>query len=220
MVPPTTIKPKATGLSEAVAHLARVEPRLADIIEQVGECRLKIEELQTPFEALAESIIYQQITGKAAQTITNRLIEKFAPKAFPEPSDIVAASDEDLRSVGISRPKVLALRDLAEKTISGLVPTMEELHTMGDQEIIDHLIQIRGIGRWTAEMLLIFRLGRMDVLPIHDYGVRKGFAIAFNKKELPTPLQLQKRGEKWKPYRTVASWYLWRATDSLNGRAK
>jgi DNA-3-methyladenine glycosylase II len=206
--------------AEAIAHLSRVEPKFARLIEQVGECKLQRAELQSPFEALAESIIYQQITGKAALTITNRLIEKFAPKPFPAPSDILASSEEDLRSVGISRPKALALRDLAEKTIDGLVPTLGELETMSDDDIINHLIQIRGIGRWTAEMLLIFRLGRTDVLPIHDYGVRKGFAIAFGKKELPTPLELQKRGEKWKPYRTVASWYLWRATDSVTPGGK
>jgi 3-methyladenine DNA glycosylase/8-oxoguanine DNA glycosylase len=204
--------------ADAVDFLRGVDPKLAKIIEVVGECKLERAELQSPFEALAESIIYQQITGKAALTITNRLIEKFAPKPFPAPSDIVNASDEDLRSVGISRPKALALRDLAQKTLDGTVPTLAQLETMSDDEIIEHLIQIRGIGRWTAEMLLIFRLGRMDVLPIHDYGVRKGYAIVFRKKELPTPLELQKRGEKWKPYRSIASWYLWRATDG-KGRA-
>src|SRR4051812_4018136 len=125
--------------ADAIAHLTRVDPKLAKIIELVGECKLQPAELQTPFEALAESIIYQQITGKAAVTITNRLIQKFAPKAFPAPSDIIGATDEDLRSVGISRPKVLALRDLAQKTIDGHVPTLGELEKMTDDEIINHL---------------------------------------------------------------------------------
>jgi 3-methyladenine DNA glycosylase/8-oxoguanine DNA glycosylase len=167
---------------------------------------------RTTFEALAESIVYQQLTGKAAATIHGRLCAMF-PRRRLQPEGILGASEADLRGAGLSRSKVLAVRDLATRTLEGHVPSVRELHRMTDDAIVEKLVQVRGIGRWTVEMLLIFRLGRPDVLPVHDYGVRHGFKLAYRKKVLPTPNELASQGEKWRPFRTAASWYLWRAVD-------
>ena len=188
---------------------------LSRLITRVGPYLLKTEADQPPFQSLTESILHQQVAGKAAAAILGRFRAEFGNgKAFPAPARIVGASDEHLRAVGISRSKAAALRDLAAKTIDGTVPTAKALHTMEDTEIIERLTEVRGVGVWTAHMLLMFRLGRPDVLPVGDYGVRKGFAQTFRTKaELPTPTELTKRGERWRPYRTVASWYLWRALE-------
>ncbi len=166
------------------------------------------------FVALAEAIVHQQLTGKAAATIFARLCALF-PHAHrgPTAERILRTPDDKLRGAGLSRPKILSLRDLARKAQDGEVPTLAEVHRMDDEAIVERLSQVRGIGRWTVEMLLIFRLGRPDVLPADDYGVRKGFAIAFRKRDLPTRRELEQRGARWKPYRTVASWYLWRAVE-------
>ena len=164
--------------------------------------------------ALAEAIVYQQLNGRAAATIFARLCALFpGGHAGPNAEQILRASDARLRSAGLSRSKMLSLRDLARKAVDGKVPTLAEVHRMDDEAIIERLTEVRGIGRWTVEMLLMFRLGRPDVLPVDDYGVRKGFTIAFRKRKPPHPKDLQKYGARWRPYRTVASWYLWRATD-------
>jgi DNA-3-methyladenine glycosylase II len=199
---------------------------------------LRIASTQSPFEALTESIIYQQLHGKAAATIHRRLLESFLPSvedrgiaqngtpAHPSPQQILDAPNAQLRAAGLSANKSLALRDLAAKTIDGTVPTLASIRRMSDQAIIDHLTQVRGIGKWTVEMLLIFRLGRPDILPTTDYGVRKGFALTFGKlkpsdkvapADLPTPATMEARAERWQPWRSVASWYLWRACDLANG---
>jgi len=198
---------------EAVSHLRERDPKLGQLIDRVGAFRLKLDGRATPFAALCESIIYQQITGKAAASIAGRFRERVGEGRFPSPERLIQATDILLREVGLSRGKCAALRDLAAKSLDGTVPEMRRLRSMEDDAIVEQLTQVRGIGRWTAEMFLIFRLGRPDVLPIQDYGVRKGFKLAFRSRELPKPETIARRGERWRPYRTVASWYLWRALD-------
>jgi 3-methyladenine DNA glycosylase/8-oxoguanine DNA glycosylase len=196
----------------AAAHLASRDAKLGELIDRVGPLQLELAATKTTFEALAESIVYQQLTGRAAATIHGRLCALFARKR-PRPDLLLTMNDDALRGVGLSRGKALALRDLAARTLDGTVPTIGRLKAMTDQEIVDRLVKVRGIGPWTAEMLLIFRLGRPDVLPVHDYGVRQGFKLAYRMRELPAPKALARRGEKWRPFRTAASFYLWRAVD-------
>jgi DNA-3-methyladenine glycosylase II len=167
-----------------------------------------------PFDALAESIAYQQLSGKAAATIFGRVRALYPKRKWLDPEQLLATSDETLRAAGLSRAKTAALKDLAAKTIDGTVPSGRVLIRMTDDEIITRLTTVRGIGRWTVEMLLLFDLGRLDVWPVDDYGVRKGFAKTFGRRKLPTPKQLMKFGEKWRPYRSVAAWYFWRALDA------
>jgi 3-methyladenine DNA glycosylase/8-oxoguanine DNA glycosylase len=197
---------------EAAAHVADRDAKLARIIEQSGPMRLEVAAAQSSFEALAESIVYQQLSGKAAATIHGRVCALF-PRKRLLPERVAETKDEELRAAGLSRAKILALRDLAARTLDGTVPPIRKLSAMDDEAIIERLVKVRGIGRWTVEMLLIFRLGRPDVLPVHDYGVRYGYQLAYGKRALPTPKELAKRGEAWKPFRTAASWYLWRAVD-------
>jgi 3-methyladenine DNA glycosylase/8-oxoguanine DNA glycosylase len=166
-----------------------------------------------PFDALAESIAYQQLSGKAAATIFARVRALYPKRKWLDPKQLLATPDETLRSAGLSRAKTAALKDLAAKTIDGTVPSGRALIRMSDDEIIERLTAVRGIGRWTVEMLLLFDLGRPDVWPVDDYGVQKGFAKTFRRRKLPTPKQLMKSGEKWRPYRSVAAWYFWRALD-------
>jgi O-6-methylguanine DNA methyltransferase len=208
-------------LVTAVRELRNVDPVLARLIDTVGPCTLQLNRTQSVFSALSEAVVYQQLTGKAAATIHGRVCALFprAKNGFT-PAHILAASDEALRGAGLSRAKVAALRDLARKVTDREIPTMAEVRSMSDDEIIDVLTTVRGVGRWTVEMLLIFRLGRPDVLPADDYGVRKGFAVTYRKRELPSRKDLEKHGEKkWKPWRTVASWYMWRAADLAPRRA-
>jgi methylated-DNA-[protein]-cysteine S-methyltransferase len=200
----------------AVAHLRASDRKLAAAIDTVGPCALKLDQAETTFAALAQSIAYQQLTGKAAATIFARVGAACAPFT---PEQMLATSDTALRTAGLSGSKLLALKDLARKSIDGTVPHLGDLHTLKDDEIVERLTAVRGIGRWTVEMLLIFRLGRPDVLPIDDYGVRKGFAKVYRKRDLPKPKDLEKFGERWRPYRSVASWYLWRVLDTVGGRA-
>jgi DNA-3-methyladenine glycosylase II len=167
-----------------------------------------------PFDALAESIAYQQLSGKAAATIFGRVRALYPKRKWLDPEQLLATPDDTLRAAGLSRAKTAALKDLAAKTIDGTVPSGRALIRMSDDEIIMRLTTVRGIGRWTVEMLLLFDLGRPDVWPVDDYGVRKGFAKTFGRRKLPTPKQLMKFGEKWRPYRSVAAWYFWRALDA------
>jgi 3-methyladenine DNA glycosylase/8-oxoguanine DNA glycosylase len=204
--------------AEAAEHVARRDVRLARIIESAGPVRLEVAGAQSTFEALAESIVYQQLSGKAAATIHGRVCALF-PRKRLRPEGLAQATDEELRGAGLSRAKLLALRDLSARTLDGTVPTIRELSSMDDDAIVERLVKVRGIGRWTVEMLLIFRLGRPDVLPVHDYGVRHGFQLAYGKRALPSPVELARRGEVWRPFRTIASWYLWRAVDLARARA-
>jgi O-6-methylguanine DNA methyltransferase len=198
----------------ALEHLRAADRALARLIDAVGPLRLRLDRTPSVFGALAEAIVYQQLTGRAAATIFARVRALF-PRAHQGPTaqQILRASDDRLRAAGLSRAKLLALRDLARKTIDGELPTLAEVRGMDDEAIIERLTQVRGIGRWTVEMLLIFRLGRPDVLPVDDYGVRKGYALAFRTRELPTRAALERRAVRWRPYRTAASWYLWRAVE-------
>jgi len=197
----------------AIEHLRRADAKLAAFIDRIGPYRLDLKDTHNSFMALAEAIAYQQLTGKAAATIFARFRALYPRRRFPKPADVLATPDTVLRQAGLSRAKVLALKDLAEKVQSRVVPSVAALRKMSDQEIVERITSVRGVGRWTAEMLLIFRLGRPDVLPIGDYGIRKGFAQVLGKSVLPTPAALEMHGERWRPYRTVASWYLWRVLE-------
>lgn len=221
---------------EAVGALAHADPKLGRLMERAGPFTLQLPAQQSPFEALARSIIYQQLHGKAAAAIHARLLTSFEPLlsaeglglgAHPSPQHLLDCPNEQLRGAGLSHNKALALRDLAARTLDGTVPTLARIRRMSDEEIIEHLIQVRGIGRWTVEMMLMFRLGRPDVLPVSDYGVRKGFALTFlglkpTQKVTPdlpaTREQMERRGKKWAPWRSVASWYMWRACDLAAGK--
>jgi DNA-3-methyladenine glycosylase II len=188
-------------------------PRMAELIGRSRRYNITPAILIRPFDALAESIAYQQLSGKAAATIFGRVRALYPKRKWLDPEQLLATSDETLRAAGLSRAKTAALKDLAAKTIDGTVPSGRVLIRMTDDEIITRLTTVRGIGRWTVEMLLLFDLGRLDVWPVDDYGVRKGFAKTFGRRKLPTPKQLMKFGEKWRPYRSVAAWYFWRALD-------
>jgi O-6-methylguanine DNA methyltransferase len=203
--------------SLAVEHLRASDPTLARIIDEVGAFRMRLRPAPSVFAALAESIVYQQLNGKAAAAIFTRVCGLF-PRERPTAARLLRISEERLRGAGLSGSKLLSLRDLAQKAEDGALPTLGEIHSMADETIVERLSEVRGIGRWTAEMLLMFRLGRPDVLPVDDYGVRKGFAIAFDKSELPSPKELAAYGVRWKPYRTVASWYLWRVVERAAAR--
>lgn len=207
--------PREFDPEDAVRALASADDRLAQLMERIGPFRMQVNSLHSPFSALLEAIVYQQLTGKAAGTILRRVHALYYPRWVPRPADILATAPDSLRAAGLSRAKVAAVRDLSEKTLDGTVPTLARLRRLPDPEILSRLTSIRGIGPWTVEMLLIFRLGRADVLPATDYGIRKGFRVAFRTRGLPTPAQVLRRGERWRPYRTVASWYLWRAVDTV-----
>ena len=198
----------------AIEHLRAADGELARVIDAVGPFRMQLKRTSNIFAMLAEAIVYQQLTAKAAATIFARVCALF-PRAHEGPTaeKLLRVSDVKLRAAGLSRAKLLSLRDLARRVKDGEIPTLAEVQRMEDDAIIERLTRVRGIGRWTVEMLLIFRLGRPDVLPADDYGVRKGFAIALRKRALPAPKDLEKYGARWKPYRTVASWYLWRAVE-------
>ena len=194
-------------------QLAATSPKFADLIARVGPFPLQPLRIVRPFHALARSIAYQQLSGKAAATIFGRVCALYPKRKWLSPAPILATSDEMLRAAGLSRSKTASLKDLAARTLDGTVPGHAALTHMSDEEIIERLTKVRGVGRWTVEMLLIFSLGRLDVWPVDDLGVRKGYARTFRKKSVPTPRQLQAIGEKWRPYRSVAAWYFWRALD-------
>ena len=197
----------------ALRHLSEADPLLGTLIERVGEFGLKPVPTQSLFAALARAIVYQQLSGAAASTILGRVVALFAPRRFPAPRDLLAMPESRLRAAGLSAAKTAALRDLAQRTLDGTVPSMALVRRLSDEEIVERLTLVRGIGRWTVEMLLIFRLGRADVLPVGDLGVRKGFARTFRKRGVPPPTVIQRHAERWRPYRSVASWYMWRALE-------
>ena len=200
--------------SAAVAQLRAADAALARIIDAVGPLRLAPKRTPSTFVALAEAIVHQQLNGRAAATTFARLCALFPrPLLGPTPEQLRRMPDAALRGAGLSQAKLLALRDLAERACAGEIPGLGALREMADEEIVARLGQVRGIGRWTVEMLLIFRLGRPDVLPSEDFGVRKGLAVALRRRELPAPDEVRARGARWRPYRTAASWYLWRAAE-------
>jgi 3-methyladenine DNA glycosylase/8-oxoguanine DNA glycosylase len=201
------------GHEKAHRHLSATDKRMADLIARSRPYEIMPTLSVRPFDALAESIAYQQLSGKAAATIWGRVRALYPPKKYLDPKLVLKTPDKKLRAAGLSGSKVAALKDLAAKTIDGTVPSARVLAKMSDEEIIERLTAVRGIGRWTVEMLLLFDLGRPDVWPVADYGVQKGFAKTFGKRKLPTPKQMLKHGKKFQPYRSVAAWYFWRALD-------
>ncbi len=198
-------------LSEATKYLAERDERLKRLIEETLPFQIDVADAQSPYEALLESIAYQSISGKAAATIFSRIKALSGNGRAPSPERMLNLRKPVLRKAGLSGAKVLAMKDLAQKTIDGVVPSFEEAQKLSDEELVERLVSVRGIGAWTVEMFLIFRLGRPDVLPIHDLGVKKGWSVTYGKKHVPKPKELLAFGERWRPYRTVASWYMWRA---------
>jgi DNA-3-methyladenine glycosylase II len=211
--PSMTDEKPALPFDHVAAHefLTKNDPHLADVVTRTGEFQFKLDECESVYESLLEAIVYQSISGKAAAKIFTRIAALGANGVCPTPAEVLKTRMPALRKAGLSKAKALAMKDLAQKTIDGIVPTLDAARTMTDEELVERLISVRGIGPWTVEMFLIFRLGRPDVLPIHDLGVQKGWAITYRKRKMPKPKELLKFGERWRPYRTVASWYMWRA---------
>ena len=201
----------AFDLQDALRHLSERDEVLKGLIAELESFAIDAEAGQSPYEVLLEAVVYQSISGKAAATIFGRIKALGKDGRPPDPEKMLKIPAVKLRNAGLSGAKVLAMKDLAKKTLAGIVPPHEEAMKLSDEELVERLVSVRGIGAWTVEMFLIFRLGRPDVLPIHDLGVKKGWSVAYGKKHMPKPQELLKFGERWRPYRTVASWYMWRA---------
>ena len=196
-------------------HLRKHDPELGQAIGRLGAVRFVRQSGRSPYRALFRAIVYQQLHVKAASTILGRVLALYAPKQFPAPENLLTTPETELRAAGLSRNKTAAVRDLSVKVLDGTVPSVRRLSGMDDETIIEQLVAVRGIGRWTAEMFLISLLGRPDVMPVDDLGVRKGFGLVFGGEPVPPPGVILERAEAWRPYRTVATWYLWQAADSL-----
>jgi DNA-3-methyladenine glycosylase II len=203
-----------TMTPEAHKHLSKHDPVMRALILEHGQCGLVPETRRSPFQSLVQAVAHQQLNGTAANTILTRFKKLFPGRKFPRPEDLAGVTDEQIRACGFSFAKIKAIRDIAEKTLSGVVPSGRQIATLTDEEIILRLTEVRGVGRWTVEMLLIFQLGRPDVLPADDFGVRNGFRLAYKKRALPTAKELLKIGKLWRPHATTAAWYLWRAADA------
>lgn len=199
-------------LKEALTHLKKADPLLAPLLSKHA-CDIAREAEFEPFHALARAIAHQQLHGKAAETILGRFVEKVGKGKFPTPLQVKRARMTTLRACGFSTAKSLALKDLAAKRLDGTIPDAVQLHAMKDDEVVERLISVRGVGRWTVEMMLMFRMGRLDVLPADDFGVRKGFTVHYGKRAMVTKKALLKHGERWRPFRSVASWYMWRVLE-------
>ncbi len=199
----------------ATTHLRHADPAFAALIAQVGRCTLVPDRTQQPYEALVRAVAHQQLHGKAARRILERFLGLYPDGAFPSPAMLLASSDEALRGVGFSAAKVAAIRDIAANTATGVVPDRRHACRLSDATLIERLTAIRGVGRWTVEMLLIFVLGRPDVLPVDDFGVREGYRRLYRLAEQPRPRELAAIGEAWAPFRSTAAWYLWRAVETL-----
>lgn len=207
------------GTPEALKHLRR-DPVLKAVIRQVGPCTLETAKRQ-PYEALVRAIAHQQVHGRAAEAILGRFLALCDAPVFPAPEVVLARTPEAMRGCGFSANKVLAIRDIAEKAAAGMVPTRAAARRLSDEELVERLVPLRGVGRWTVEMLLIFTLGRPDILPVDDFGVREGYRVAAGMDEQPKPRALAEIGAAWGPFRTTAAWYFWRAADlSKDGRFK
>ena len=215
------LRPVRYDVALALAQLTAADEKLGALIERVGPFKLRVKSTHSPFEALLEAILYQQLHANAARAILGRLLAGFGD-IHPQPEQLLAAPEEMLRAAGLSRSKLLSLRDLAARTLDGTVPTLATIRRLPSEEIIERLSRVRGIGTWTAEMLLIFRLGRPDIFPVTDYGIRKGYLLTFGRPPagkpitaamLPKPELMERRAARWMPWRSVASWYLWRACD-------
>lgn len=197
----------------ALRHLSQADPILGEVIAKVGPCTLEPDHSRSPFQALVQAVAHQQLNGKAANTILGRFVALFPHGRFPSAQEVFDVDIEKLTGVGFSRAKAGYVKDIARMALEGVVPGAGQIKGMSDEEIIERLTTIKGVGRWTVEMLLIFSLGRPDVLPVDDFGIRTGFGIVYRKHKLPEAKVILKHGERWKPYRSIASWYLWRAVD-------
>ncbi|MBI5774598.1 MAG: DNA-3-methyladenine glycosylase 2 family protein [Verrucomicrobia bacterium] len=198
---------------EALQHLSASDAVMARLIREVGVCGLQPETRRSPFQSLVQAVAHQQLNGTAANTILTRFRKLFPGRKFPRPEDLAGVTDAQIRACGFSFAKIAAIRDITAKSLDGTVPASRLIAKLGDDEIVARLTEVRGVGRWTVEMLLIFQLGREDVLPADDFGVRNGFRLAYKKREMPKPKELLAHGERWRPHRTTAAWYLWRAAD-------
>jgi len=197
----------------ALRHLSKTDPIMRALIRRVGPCTIDIRRRWSPFQSLVRAVVYQQLHGRAAAAIFGRFCALFDGADFPTPERVLSMSPRRMRSAGLSRAKVRAIKDIAAKAAAGVVPTRRVVARLADEEIVTRLTEARGVGRWTVEMLLIFTLGRPDVLPVDDYGVRDGYRAAYGLKALPTAKALMEYGERWRPHRTTAAWYLWRAAE-------
>jgi DNA-3-methyladenine glycosylase II len=205
---------------QAMDELCRVDRRLGRLIRKVGSFPTKKPKPQPPFESLLRAIVYQQLAGAAAATIYGRVKALGSDGNCPTPEEILRATKAKLRLAGLSRQKIAAVKDLARKTIDGTVPTLAVIRRMSEEEILERLTKVRGIGEWSVQMFLMFRLGRPDVLPIRDYGIQKGFQHVYRLADTPKPQAILEHGERWRPYRSIASWYLWRAVEQKNAQKK
>ncbi|MHC1763681.1 MAG: DNA-3-methyladenine glycosylase [Verrucomicrobiia bacterium] len=194
-------------------HLAKADPVLGECIARVGPFTLEPDTSRSPFHALVQAVAHQQLNGKAANTILSRFLALFPESPFPSPQEVLDLETDRLTAVGFSRAKASYIQEIARMALAGVVPDAIEIRRMPDDEIVARLTSVKGVGRWTVEMLLIFGLGRLDVLPAHDFGIRNGFKLLYRKRRLPEPKLILKHGERWRPYRSVASWYLWRVVD-------
>jgi DNA-3-methyladenine glycosylase II len=200
----------------ALKHLSAADPVMARLIREIGPCKLEHEPWRSPFQSLVQAVAHQQLNGTAANTILTRFKKLFPKRRFPKPEDLANVTDDQIRSCGFSFSKIAAIRDIAAKILDGTIPSSRQIEKLTDEEIIERLTEARGVGRWTVEMLLIFQLGRENVLPADDFGVRSGFRVAYKKREMPKPRDLLKFGERWRPHATTAAWYLWRAADAAS----
>lgn len=187
---------------------------MAGVIDRIGSVEIEPRRLP-PYQSLIRAIVHQQLSGKAAATILGRFEKLSSGNHFPRPEEIVKASTEALRAAGLSRAKASYVQDVAQKTLDGFIPSLDECDGLDNEELIERLTAIKGVGRWTVEMLLIFNFGRPDVLPLGDLGVRRGYEIAYKKTESASVQELEKQGELWSPFRTTAALYLWRTADFL-----
>lgn len=195
-------------------HLSKCDPVLRRLIREHGKCDLVPEKGRSPFQSLVQAVAHQQLNGTAANTVLSRFKKLFPGRKFPRAEDLAKVTDAQIRVCGFSFAKIKSIRDIAEKTLNGIVPTSRQITKLTDDEIIARLTEVRGVGRWTVEMLLIFQLARPDVLPADDFGIRTGFRVAYKKREMPTVKELLAFGENWKPHRTTAAWFLWCAANA------
>ena len=194
-------------------HLSAVDPVMAQLIRETGPCKLEHEPWRSPFQSLVQAVAHQQLNGTAASTILTRFKKLFPRRRFPRPEDLAGVTDDQIRACGFSFAKIAAIRDIAAKTFDGTIPSSRAIAGLSDADIIERLTRARGVGQWTVEMLLIFQLGRPDVLPADDFGIRNGFRLAYKKRAMPKPKEILKFGKRWRPHATTAAWYLWRAAD-------
>ena len=200
-------------------HLAKNDPVMRRLIREHGKCALVPNERRPPFQSLVMAIAHQQLNGTAANTILGRFKKLFPGRKFPRPEDVAGVTDAQIRACGFSFAKIKSIRDITAKALDGTIPSSRRIMELSDDEIVARLTEVHGVGRWTVEMLLIFQLARPDVLPVGDFGVRNGFRLAYIKRKMPEPKALLAFGERWKPHRTTAAWYLWCAADAAKKAA-